>query len=162
MQQTNMNVNTRHAQFYAGSLWDEFQKKFDELSHRSTCKRLTATEHLDFIEESSHLQGSIQTAQRLVPEIRRRHHEGLERSFAHLLNNLQRLESVTGVAPDGRAEAQQEAISIVGLLDAGEEPLAEERIRKLEQRVEQLMLEGMDRDIESRLGAINRLLESVA
>lgn len=162
MQQPNTNINTRHVQFYAGPLWNELQIKADDLGQRYARKRLTDAERLDFIEKSSNLQGSIQTAQRLVPEIRRRHREGLERTFAHLLNNLQRLEAVPGVAPEDRAAAQQEAISIVGLLDAGEEPLAEERMRLLEQRIEQLSMDGMDRDIESRLSAINRLLEGVA
>jgi hypothetical protein len=162
MQQPNTNINARHVQFYAGQAWDELQKKADELGQRYTRKRLTDAERLDFIEKSSHLQGCIQTAQRLVPEIRRRHREGLERNFAHMLNNLQRLEAVPGIAPEDRSEAQQEAIAIVGLLDAGEEPAAEERIRLLDQRIEELAMDGMDRDIESRLTTINQLLESVA
>jgi hypothetical protein len=45
-------------------------------------------------------------------------------AFCAPANNLQRLEALPGVTPEDRAAAQQEAISIVILLDAGEEPAA--------------------------------------
>ena len=158
MQNANTKISVRHMQFYAGQTWDQLQNGADELAKRSAHKRPSDAERLDFIEKAARLEGGIRMAQQLVPEIRRRHHEGLERSFAHLLTALQRLEGVSGVAVEERASVQQEALAIVGLLDAGEDPTAEERMRLLDQRVEQMGVEGIDRDIESRLGVIQRLL----
>jgi len=160
MQQSKTNVNARHMQFYAGQAWEELQTNADELAQRISRKRVNDIERIDFIEKSALLEGGIRMAQRLVPEIRRRHREGLERNFSHLLNELQRLEAVPAVTAEDRATAQREALAIVSLMDAGEESAAEERIKLLEQRVEQMAIDGIDRDIESRLGAIRRLLEA--
>jgi hypothetical protein len=83
-------------QFYTGQTWDQLQNGADELAKQSAHKRPSDAERLDFIEKAARLEGGIRMAQQLVPEIRRRHHEGLERSFAHLLTALQRLEGVSG------------------------------------------------------------------
>jgi hypothetical protein len=161
MQSVNTDISVRQWQFYAGQTWDQLQNGAEELAKRRAHKRPSDAERLDFIEKAARLEGGIRMAQQLVPEIRRRHHEGLERNFAHLLTALQRLEGVSGVTAEERASAQQEALAIVGLMDAGEDPTAEERMRLLEQRVEQMAAEGIDRDIESRLSVIQRLLAPV-
>jgi len=162
MQDTNTKLTAKQMRFYAGQSWEEMQRGADELAQRMSRKRTSDAERLDFIETSARLEGGIRMAQQLAPEIRRRHREGMERSFSHLLCELQRLEGVPAIAVEDRGAAQQEALAVLSLMDGGEEEEAEERLRQLEQRVEQMAIEGIDRDITARLGAIRSLLDAVA
>lgn len=159
----NQSLNSQQMRFYAGTAWEELQREADRISHHyAGNKRLSEADRITFIEESSRLCGGIEAVQSIVPRVRLRHREWLEHALANLLSGIQRLEGITTIDMEQRAQIHQEALAIVGLMDAGDEQRAEQSIRELEQRVEQLAVDGLDRDVEQRLANLDKLIEAAA
>lgn len=159
----NQDLNSQQMCFYAGPAWEQLQREADRINHQyAGNKRLSEAERITFIEDSSKLCGRIEAVQNIVPHVRLRHREWLERSLANLLSAIKRLESIHTVGMEHRGQIHREALAIVGLMDAGDEQRAEQSIRELEQRVEQLAMDGVDRDVEQRLANLGKLIEAAA
>ena len=160
--QKDATLTPQQMRYFAGPAWEQFQRKADELTHKYGNRQVNEAERLEFIEQANHLRGGIEATQAIVPHFRIRFREWMESSLAHLLASIHRLETITTVTGEERGEVLQEALGIVGLMDAGNEELAERSIRNLEQRVEQLAIDGVNRDVEGRLTGLRSLIDAAA
>jgi hypothetical protein len=149
--------------FHAGPFWEELQRKADELTHSfGGGRKLNDTERVDFIEQSSWLRGGIDATLTLVPQFRLRHREWLERSLASLVSSIHRVEGLAAISAEELAEMQREALAIVAVLDGGDLEQAENSVRALETRVDELSILAIRRDVEGRLNHLQGLLENAA
>lgn len=148
--------------FHSGPFWEQLQRRADDLTRAFGGRNLTESEHVDFIEQSSYLRGSIDATQELVPQFRLRHREWLEGSLASVVSSMHRVESLSTASAEELASLQKEALAIVGLLDAGNQERAELSIRAMEAQVEQFLAVGIQRDVEGRLSRLHALLEDAA
>jgi len=159
----NATLTPQQMRFYAGPAWEEFQRKADELAHKYGGNRhVNESERFEFIEQANYLRGSIEAAQAIVPHFHLRYRAWMEGALAHLLSSIHRLETIPTVSAEERGEVLREALGIVGLMDAGDEELVERNIRTLEQRVEQMAVDGVNRDVEGRLAGLRNLIDAAA